>query len=181
MPFNLSHLGFSISDMKNNIWKINQNVIECIKSKISVVGLKAGEVEKTTLKGTGDTAYIFNTSSKEHGDVAFRMIYYEDQKEMVVEIDAQHLKDDVQENLLDGFFWALHQCKKKAFPMHRQEKSKEPEEPPQKDLYGYAKKEDQDKLADAFSKMGIGKGRTRRSKKHRATQRRKTNLHNRRR
>ena len=151
---------------------------ELYQTESIVVSLVEGKVKKTTLRGTKDTAYFFNFKSKQHGDVGFMMSH--DDGKMLVTIDAQSLKEHEQENLLDGFFWALFQCQD-DIPLKRQEEPKEPEEPPQKNVYGYAKKEDQDDLANAFSKMGIGKGRTRRQKRQRATRRRKTNLHNRRR
>lgn len=185
-------LGWTVRNEEEKRWNMSMQAQTCIKDKMKThAGLTMnGDVSITHTKGK-EAEYRFGfTSDKHKGEITFRIFYNGDAFE--IEMEAQAIKDEeVKEVITDRFVQVLKDlCRGKGLGMTRTPSlfyrpgEGSNAEPPQNNLYGYAEKKDQDNLADAFSKMGIGEkkgGRTRRSKKQRATRRRKTYLHNRRR
>ena len=183
-------LGWNVKDEKDRRWNMSMQSQNCIKSNMKThAGLTMnGDVSITRRNGT---TYIFGFTSNDRkypGEISFNISYNGDAFE--IEMEAQAMKDDDdQEVLADKFIQILKDhCKGKGLGMVKSKSLfDEADEagPPQKNLYRYAEKKDQDELKKAFGSLSLGKkkegGRTRRQKKLRATRRRKTNLHNRRR
>lgn len=164
VPLNiLNGIRFMIVNKASNKWSISPTAIECIKKRMATSKYTVGKVEKTVLRGIGNV-YIFNfTSIKHPGDLAIKLEYTGG--ELYADLDAQSIDDeDVREKILDDFFWAMEQCAK------------------MKHLPQTSSDDGPFDLEEAMKRMSIGKGRkTRRHPTPRATRRRKTDLHNRRR
>ncbi len=185
-------LGWTVRNEEEKRWNMSMQAQTCIKDKMKThAGLTMnGDVSITHTKGK-EAEYRFGfTSDKHKGEITFRIFYNGDAFE--IEMEAQAIKDEeVKEVITDRFVQVLKDlCRGKGLGMTRTPSLfYGPDEgpnakPPQKNLYGYAEKKDQDELEKAFKGLSLGKkegGRTRRQKKQRGTRRRKTNLHNRRR
>jgi hypothetical protein len=187
-------LGWNVKNEEDRRWNMSMQSQNCIKSNMKThAGLTMNDDVSITQTRGKDTTYIFGFTSNDRkypGEISFSISYNGDAFE--IEMEAQAMKDDDdQEVLADKFIKILKDhCRGKGFGMLKEmslfyRPGEGPNaEPPQKNLYGYAEKKDQDELEKAFKGLYLGKkegGRTRRQKKLRATQRRKTNLHNRRR
>ncbi len=181
-------LGWTVRNEEEKRWNMSMQAQTCIKDKMKThAGLTMnGDVSITHTKGK-EAEYIFGfTSDKHKGEITFSIFYNGDAFE--IEMEAQAIKDEeVKEVITDRFVQVLKDlCRGKGLGMTRTPSLfyRPGEEPPQKNLYGYAEKKDQDELEKMFGSLSLGKkegGRTHRSKKQRGTRRRKTNLHNRRR
>lgn len=178
-------IGWRIRDEKSGRWAMSPASKQCIKTNMKdMLGLTmVGDVSVTELGG-GGTMYIFGfTSTKHKGEISFNITYNGDAFE--VDSEAQGVSDEEeQEQLADDFVRVVKdKCVGKGVGMLSKSKSifyREDEGPnaEKPNKYGYKEVDD---LEEAMKKLSVGKGRTRRSKKQRATRRRKTYLHNRRR
>jgi hypothetical protein len=182
-------LGWRIKDEKTKRWTMPSSSKECIKNKMKTHKGFTNSSDTVKELGGGGNMYIFGfTGGRYKGEVSISLHYNGDAYE--VELDAQGIADEeIQENLIDDFVNLVKDmCKVKGVEMMGKSVFYREDEMlgAKSNLYGYAEKDEQDDLLKAFETMNLKKegGRrkkTRRVKKARATRRRKTDLHNRRR
>lgn len=166
--------GLGVTVLKNNSWTMKRTVQDCILREMDKRGLKNGTVKVES--PSRDTSYLFEfgTKTKPAEMRSFRVEY---DNGLVVTTDMGETFEKEwggevtpeEKERIEPFMEALAECASKLGSKAG------PAAPPAK------KEEDDGGLEEAFGKMSVGKGRTRRNKKSRATRRRKTNLHNRRR